>query len=155
MLLAGTLVSPCTVGLHQVNCICCIIVLFTLLSKLPEATVVGTILIKLKKSVQYFVFEVLIKYTDVFLRYLVFFEELFKVVGAGGEDAAVSTELDVFDDHGNVAVLALQPLLVQQLQEDALMFVVHVLHHFRHLRTGTDHVIRFKAPWSGGNDTYS
>lgn len=67
--------------------------------------------------------------------YLVFFEEFFEVVGASGEHAAVSTELDVFDHHSNVAVFAFQSLLIQQLQEDALMFVVHVLHRLRHLNT--------------------
>lgn len=69
------------------------------------------------------------------VRYLVLLEELLEVVGAGGQDAAVSAELDIFDHHGDVAVLALQPLLVQQLQEDALVFIVHVLHRLRHLTT--------------------
>lgn len=68
--------------------------------------------------------------------YLVFFEEFFEVVGAGGEHTAVSTELDVFDHHSDVTVFALQSLLIQQLQEDALMFVVHVLHCLRHLHKG-------------------
>lgn len=63
------------------------------------------------------------------------FEELLEVVGAGSEHAAVSPELDVLDDHGDVAVLPFQPLLVQQLQEDALVLVVHVLHRLRHLQS--------------------
>lgn len=61
------------------------------------------------------------------------FEELFEVVGAGGEDAAVSAELDVLNDHSDVAVFPLQTLLVQQLQEDALVFVVNVFYRLRHL----------------------
>lgn len=72
------------------------------------------------------------KYTSIKV-YLMFFEEFLEVVGAGSEDAAVSAELDVFDHHSDVAVFAFQPLLIQQLQEDALMLVVDVLHHLRHL----------------------
>lgn len=63
-------------------------------------------------------------------------EELLEVVGAGGQDAAVGPELDVLHHHGDVAVFALQPLFVQQLQEDALVLVVHVLDRLRHLQDG-------------------
>lgn len=68
--------------------------------------------------------------------HLVLLEELLEVVGAGGKHAAVSAELDVLHHHGDVAVLAFQPLLVQQLQEDALVLVVHVLHRLGHLQSG-------------------
>ena len=64
--------------------------------------------------------------------YLVFLEEFLEVVGAGGEDAAMRAELDVLHHHGDVAVLALQPLLVEQLQEHTLMVLVHVLYRLRH-----------------------
>lgn len=64
------------------------------------------------------------------------FEELLEVVGAGSEYAAVSAELDVFHHYGDVAVLTFQPLLIQQLQEDALVLVVHVLHRLGHLQSG-------------------
>lgn len=62
-------------------------------------------------------------------------EKLLEVVGAGGKHAAVGAELDVLHHHGDVAVLALQALLVQQLQEDALVLVVHVLHRLGHLQS--------------------
>lgn len=67
------------------------------------------------------------------------FEELLEVVGAGGKHTAVSAELDIFDHHGDVAVLAFKALLVQQLQEDTLVFVVHVLHRLRHLQSMSLH----------------
>lgn len=68
--------------------------------------------------------------------HLVLLKELLEVVGARSQDAAVGSELDVLHHHGDVAVLALEPLLVQQLQEDALVLVVHVLDRLRHLRDG-------------------
>lgn len=51
--------------------------------------------------------------SKLFVQYLVFFEELFEVVGAGGEHTAVSAELDVFDHYGDVAVFTLETLLIQ------------------------------------------
>lgn len=63
-----------------------------------------------------------------------FFEEFLEVVGAGRQDAAVSAEFDVFDHHGDVAVLPLQTLLVEQLEEDVLVLLVHILHRLGHLR---------------------
>lgn len=68
--------------------------------------------------------------------HLVLLEELLEVVGAGSQDAAMGPELDVLHHHSDVAVLALQPLLVKQLQEDALVLVVHVLDRLRHLQEG-------------------
>lgn len=76
-----------------------------------------------------------LKHTEVLVQYLVLLEEFFEVVGAGGENTAVSPELDVFDHHGDVTVLALEPLLIQKLQEDALVFVIHVLDCLCHLLT--------------------
>lgn len=70
-----------------------------------------------------------------FMRHLMFFEELLEVVGAGSKHTAVSTELDIFHHHSDVAVLSFQTLLVQQLQEDALVFIVNVLHCLSHLHT--------------------
>lgn len=62
-----------------------------------------------------------------------FLEEFLEVVGAGGQDTAVGSELDVLHHNGNVTVLSFQTLLVQQLQEDALVLVVHVFHCLTHL----------------------
>ena len=62
-----------------------------------------------------------------------FFKEFLEVVGAGSQDTAVSPELDVLHNDSDVAVFSLQTLFVQQLQEDALMLIVHVLRCLRHL----------------------
>lgn len=99
----------------------------------------------LKHSGQYYVLNVCIT------EYLMFLKEFLEVVGAGSEDTAVSAELDVFDHHSNVTVFALQPLLVQQLQEDALMFIIHVLHRLRHLHPGHK---RLKSPSHATNEPH-
>lgn len=62
-----------------------------------------------------------------------FLEKLLEVVGARSEDTAVSTKLDIFHHDSDVAVFALQTLLVQKFQEDALMFIVNVLDCLCHL----------------------
>lgn len=69
-----------------------------------------------------------------------FLEEFFKVDGAGSEHTAVGAELDVFHHHSDVTVFTFQPLFIQQLQEEALMFIVNVLHGLCHLNTQIIHI---------------